>query len=286
MSKLTVLHINIIGIVVGLLLAGILWYMLIKPKNEDLDTTQQSVKSTQDAGGTDAAIAAKDKELKKTQADAVQTKAKWSVNEVKYMPPFPYNDKTNDLELYFFPSVGKSSKGQLYGFRDIPTVWGQWITGWYDAQRNSGVSRLPGTEFPIKEFNADPNQLTAALNNHLTFPEDGKPWPVKLECKTFNDALAHLRRFNSMEKHGMPVINNVALSGQTPNLVLAYDLALYIIPRSKPPVREPMIDATNLGGAGAPAAGAVPTPTLGGGGGKGAISPAGGPAGSSSSKAD
>ena len=92
------------------------------------------------------------------------------MNEVKYMPLLPYNEKTNDLELYFFPPVGKSSKGQLYGFRDIPTVWGQWVTGWYDAQRNSGVSRVPGTEFPIKEFSADPNQLTNALNGHLHVP--------------------------------------------------------------------------------------------------------------------
>ena len=264
MGKLTMLHINIIGFVVAALLAGILYGTLIKPKKEDLEATQGQVKSTQDSGGTDEMIAAKDKELKKTKQDAIDTRAKWSVNEVKYMPPFPYSEKTNDLDLYFFPAVGKSDKGQLYGFRDIPTVWGQWITGWYDAQRNSGVSRLPGTEFPIKEFAADPNQLTDKLNGHLTFPDDAKPWPVKLECKTFNDALAHLRRFNGMEKHGMPVVNNVAISGQTPNLLLAYDLALYIIPRSKPPVKEPMIDPSGAAGAGAaPAA----SPAFGGGGG-------------------
>ena len=256
MSKLTLLHINIIGVVVGLLLAGILWFTLIKPKNEEIETTKSSADAIEQAGGTDPQIATKKQDLVKTQKAAAKTEADWNVNVVKYMPSFPYNEKTNDLELYFFPPVGKSSKGQLYGFRDIPTVWGQWVTAWYDAQRNQGVAREPGTEFAIPEFMADPNQLTARLADHLTFPLDGKTWPVRLQCKTFDDAMSHLRRFNSMEHHGMPVINNVALTGQSPNLELSYDMALYIIPRTAPPVRDPMIG----GGTGAPGAGGMGGP--------------------------
>ena len=216
----------------------------MKPPKLAADQTEQN-------GGTDAKINQKKTELASTKKDAAKTEADWNVNVVKYMPSFPYNDKTNDLELYFFPPVGKSSKGQLYGFRDIPTVWGQWVTAWYDAQRNSGVAREPGTEFPIPEFMADPNQLTTRLADHLTFPADGKTWPVRMQCKTFDDAMNHLRRFNSMEHHGMPVINNVALAGQSPNLELSYDMALYIIPRTAPPKTDPMIG----GGTGAPGAG-------------------------------
>lgn len=54
-----------------------------------------------------------------------------------------------------------------------------------------------------------------------------------------------------MEHHGMPVINNVVISGQSPDLMLDYEMALYIIPRTPPPARDPMIG----GGAGAPAGG-------------------------------
>jgi hypothetical protein len=258
MSKLTIIHINIIGVVVGLLLAGILWFTLIKPKNEDIETTTASAKTTEDSGGTEEKIKQKERDLASTKVDAAKTDADWNVNVVKYMPSFPYNDKTNDLDLYFFPPVGKSSKGQLYGFRDIPTVWGQWITAWYDAQRNQGVAREPGTEFPILEFQPDPNQLTRTLNDHLTFPGDGKTWPVRLQCKSFDEAMNHLRRFNNMEHHGMPVISNVTLAGQSPNLELQYDMAMYIIPRTPPPVIDPMIG----GGTGAPGA----TPGMGRGG--------------------
>lgn len=284
MGKLTLLHINIIGVVVSLLLAGILWFALIKPKMEEVDTTKASAESTKQSGGTDEKIKEKERELVKTKADAVQTRASWAINDQKYMPALPYNANTKDLDLYFFPTVGKGSKGRLFGFRDIPTVWGQWITAWFDTQRNQGVTREAGTEFPIAEFAPDPNQLTGVLKDHLTFPADNKTWPVKLQCKSFDEAIAHLKRFNGMERHGMPVIDNASISGQSPNLELAYSLALYVIPRTAPPVPDPIINggaatggASVGGGApigppagfGAPAMGGAPggRPSAGGKGG-------------------
>ena len=254
MGKLTLLHINIIGIVMGLLLILILWFAMIKPKNEEVETTKASAESTKQAGGTDEKIKEKDRELANVKKDAVKTRADWAVNDQKYMPALPYTAKTNDVDLYFFPPVGKSSKGQLFGFRDIPTVWGQWVTAWYDAQRNQGVTRLPGTEFPIAEFAPDPNQLTGALKDHLTFPSAGKTWPVALQCKSFDEAVAHLKRFNGMERHGMPVIDDATIAGQSPNLTLAYSLAMYVIPRTAPPVPDPMLNGS-ASGASAPSGG-------------------------------
>ncbi len=273
MNKLTFAHIIIIGVVITAIVAGVMYFLMIKPKKEDTESTLATAASTRQNGGTQEMINQKKNELKKTEADAKETEAKWKVNDVKYMPRLPYDEKTNALDLYFKPDVGRTSKGKATGFRDIPTVWGEWLTAWYDAQKKLGVEREPGVEFPIEAFSTDPNALPARLQNHLTFPKDGGTWPVKLKCKDFNAALDHLKRFNSMERHGMPVINNVAISGHSPDLELSYDLAIYIIPRTGAPVPEPMIG----GAAGAPAAGGAPMmpgmpanapPAAGGGGSK------------------
>jgi hypothetical protein len=63
-----------------------------------------------------------------------------------------------------------------------------------------------------------------------------------------------------MRGMGMPVIDNVALQGTSPNLTMSYNLALYIIPRNPPPQSDPRLTgqptAAPAGGAGA-AAGAA-----------------------------
>jgi hypothetical protein len=235
MSRLTLLHINIIGIVTTLLVALILFFVLVKPKQDEVANTNSQTSAAIAAHGTTADVEKHKKDLTQAKADAVKTDALWKVQSVYYMPNLPFDNKSDVLKSYFFPQVGK---GQ-YGFRDLPTVYGRWITAWYDAQRNSGVSRVPGTEFPIDSFPADPNAI--AKIDHLTFPADGKPWTVTVQCKNFDDGMAHLRKFNTMQHHGMPVINNVSVTGQSPELLLTYQLALYIIPATAPPAAEPFL---------------------------------------------
>jgi hypothetical protein len=245
MSRLTLLHINIIGIVTVLLLAVILFFALIKPKQDEIATTNASVQSTIQAHGTAADVEAHKKDLAKTKVAAARTEEEWKVQSATYMPTLPYNAKSDPLQVYFFQRVDKDK----LGFRDIPTVWGRWVTAWYDAQRNYGISRLPGTEFPIDAFSTDPNAI--ANIEHLTFPADGKPWPVRVEAKSFDEAMAHLRRFNTMQKHGMPVVSNVSLSGQSPHLEMDYTLALYIIPPpSSTPPADPRLGSRAAAGVG------------------------------------
>ena len=54
-----------------------------------------------------------------------------------------------------------------------------------------------------------------------------------------------------MRGFGMPVVDNVELQGQSPDLTMTYDMALYIIPPANPPAPDPVIGAG--GGGGAPA---------------------------------
>ena len=241
MARLTLLHINIIGLVTTLLLAIILFFVMIKPKNDDVDATAAQYSSTVAAHGTADDVTKHTADLKKTEKDAVKTEADWKVDEAYYMPTLPYTDKSDVMQTYFFEPVGKVGGVKRYGFKDLPTVYGRWITAWYDAQRNSGIARVPGTEFPIDAFSPDPNAISSI--NHLTFPADGKMWPVTVECKSFDEAMAHLRKFNGIQRHGMPVVSNISLQGQSPHLLLSYQLALYIIPPTGAPPIDPRIGA-------------------------------------------
>ncbi len=261
MSRLTLLHINIIGAVATLLLAIILFFVLIKPKQDDIATTNATLQSTIQNHGTSTDVTTHKADLKKAQEAAKKTEADWKQQSVYYMPTLPYNEKSDPMQVYFFQRVGRDRSGKdQYGLRDLPTVYGSWITAWYDAQRNSGIARLPGTEFPIEPVALDPNGI--ATLDHLTFPRSGQGWPVAVEAKNFDDAMAHLRRFNTMQLHGMPVISNVALSGQSPHLTMTYSLSLYIIPGSAPPPADPRIGQGGVTGGSATGAGMMGMPGM------------------------
>ncbi len=232
-SRLTALHIHIIGVTATIICAAILFFLLIKPKVEDTKTVLASADSIEGSGGTPEKVAAHKKDLGKAKATAVETNEKWLVNDRKYMPGLNFNGDL--LDTY----ENKLIK--------IPSQWGQWVAAWYDGQRNLGVSRFPGVEFPIDAFPADPNSISELSS--LRFPRSGF-WNVGVEAKSFDQAMAHLKRFNNMERHGMPVIDNISLSGQSPNLSMSYTLALYIIPSADPPVADPVISAPAGGAAG------------------------------------
>ncbi len=134
--------------------------------------------------------------------------------------------------------------------KDLPAIWGQWIAGWYRSQAPS-IATL--TAFPIESFSTDPNDV--ANMRAISFPQ-AKPWDVEVVAKNFDAAMNHLRKFNGIRKHGMAVVDKVAISGQSPELHVRYSLQLYVIPPSVPPAADPKISGAGGGGA-APGGGGV-----------------------------
>ena len=248
LSRLTLLQINLIGAITALVLAAILFFVVIKPKQDQVKDVAAQAASTEDSGGTQDKVNGKKKDLKTAQADAKKTQADWNVNSVRYMPSLPLSGDV--LESYEFKAL--DPKKQRLGIKEVPVLFGTWVTAWYDAQKKDGIDRQ-GTEFPIGPIVTTPNDV--ATLDHLTFPADNKTWPVTVSAKSFNLAMAHLRRFNSMMQHGMPVVDNVTLAGQSPNLQMSYDLALYVIPPVAPGVADPTISATGGASAGAATSG-------------------------------
>ena len=270
MSKLTALHINLIGAGTAIILAIILFFALIKPKTEDIDTSSKATAAAETAGGTPERLKTHEQDLVKSKKETHIINTSWAVNQNRYMPRIafsPQQKSTNLLNLYAFS--GLYSDGKLYGIRDLPTVWGVKVKKWYDAHDREGVTRDFGQDFPIDSFSTDPNDISKLQS--ITFPQS-KPWHVTVVAKTFDADMLHLRRFNSMRGFGMPVVDGVALAGQSPNLNLSYDMALYVIPPSAPPAPDPVIAG---GGGGAPAGGGAPG--FGGSGGPSSYGGSGGP---------
>jgi hypothetical protein len=250
MSKLTSLHINLIGAGAAIVMSLLLFFLLIKPKNEDIATSVSATEAARTAGGTEEKVAGHKKDLVKSKKDTAVITSAWAINQARYMPKIafaPQQKSTNLINLYEFS--GLYSDGKLYGIRDLPTVWGVKVKKWYDAHEREGIRRDFGQDFPIDSFSTDPNDISKLTA--ITFPQS-KPWHVTVVAKTFDAAMLHLRRFNSMHGFGMPVVDGVALQGQSPNLNVSYDMALYVIPPAAPPAPDPVIG----GGTAAPAGGA------------------------------
>lgn len=235
-SKFTTLQIHLVGFFTSLIVLGLLFLLFVKPKQEQLQKVQAETKDIQtNQHGTQEEVSQHNTALKKAQSDQVKIKAEWQLASAEYMPNIAWG--TDVLQTYQNVIV------------NLPRQWGTFVTSWYDVQRNQGIARVPGTEFPIASFPTEPNAAVASVRT-ITFPE-GAPWNVTVEAKSFDDLMAHLRRFNrEMKHHGMPVIDNVSLSGQSPHLIGRYTLALYVIPSTPPPGADP-----RLGGAGAGAGG-------------------------------
>lgn len=264
LAKLLWWHILLIGAGTAVIFALIFYFVKIKPTREEIETTNSSISTTETAGGTDVAVRGKDTELKNAKKATLVINQQWAVNSRYYMPDIDF--PSDNLVGYERMARGmyRDERGQQWGAKDIPTVWGRWLGNWYDVQWKQGITRT--VPITIGAMSTDPNaisQLTA-----ISFPLDGKPWDMDVQSKTFDQGMDHLKRFNRMQHHGMPVVNNVALKGQSPDLHLAYQLAMYVIPSKLPPTADPMIfsEGAGTGGSGS---------TGGGGGG-----PAGGFGGS------
>ncbi|CEK20243.1 hypothetical protein CWRG_02769 [Chthonomonas calidirosea] len=235
LSKLTKWHILGIGVGVALVLGIVLYFALINPMRNRINDTNSQIASVEQNGGTQEQVEQEKRLLETTQKQALQAQESWQINQARYMPALPFhkNDNSSDLIAIY----------ALRGFDKIPQEWGRWLQHWYDAQMNDGITLL--TVFQIPAFPTDPNAI-ANYSKGITLPEQGKSWTVTVMCKSFQAAMNHLKRINTdLLGHGMPVVDNVSLKGQSPALMLTYSLTLYIIPNNPPPPPDARLQVTS-----------------------------------------
>jgi uncharacterized membrane protein YgcG len=247
MNRLLWWHWLLIGIGASLILFLILLFAVVKPKLDTAASVQGEAANIEQAGGTPEAVDQKKRELKTAQAETVRINQAWKVESSAYMPPIDFHpDPLPSYEGVQNIGVYRIN-GKSYGVKDLPAVWGRWITYWYASQWRDGI--VPLTGFPIESFSADPNDVSTLKS--ISFPQT-KPWDVEVVAKSFDAAMNHLRRFNGLQRHGMPVVDKVALNGQSPDLHMRYTLQLYVIPPSAPPAPDPKISGSggSTGGGG------------------------------------
>jgi hypothetical protein len=261
MNRLLWWHWLLIGLGASLILFLIIFFAVIKPRNEEAARVQTEAQGLEDGGGTPAKVAEKKTELTKKKAETVSINQQWAIQSAVYMPPIDFNkdllgsyEKVDNIGVYHI-------NGKAYGVKDLPTVWGRWITYWYTSQWQDGI--VPITGFPIEAFSPDPNEISSL--KAISFPQT-KPWEVEVVAKNFDAAMNHLKRFNRIQRHGMPVVDKVTVAGQSPDLHLKYTLQLFVIPPTTPPPADPMISGAGGGGAAAASGGGV---GMGGSGGMG-----------------
>ena len=241
-KKMTLPQLHITGFALILVLVLLLWGFGVRAytnKKAELDVKTADVEKN---GGTKQMVDQKASELKKEKKVSAQAEADWQVYSSKYMPDVNFSDSTGLINQYQTNIV--KVDGKTWGLKEMPTVWGRWLESWYDAQHDKGVDRNV-LFFAIPAYSTDPNNISGM--KHIVFPE-AKPWQVVVNAKDFDSAMTHLRRFNFMEHHGVPVVSGVTLAGHSPKLTLTYNLSLYIIPGSDPPKEDPRIGGAKGGG--------------------------------------
>ena len=244
MNRLLGWHWLLIGLGASLILFLILYFAVIRPKTLETASVLTEASGIEELGGTPDKVRQKNGELKKAKEETARIKRAWAIGSAVYMPTIEFGKDP----LSAYESIQSSGvyrfNGKVYGVKDLPSVWGRWISYWYASQARDGI--VPITTFPIEAFSSDPNDVSTLKS--ISFPQT-KPWEVEVVAKNFDAAMNHLRQFNGIKKHGMPVVDKVAITGQSPNLHMKYALQMFVIPPTPPPAPDPRIGSTG-GGAG------------------------------------
>lgn len=246
MSRLTLLHINIIGVVVALIVAGGLYFTIITGAQEERKKAEESFHGVE---GRAAKYDTAKKALAKAQQDQAQAKADYARFEAQYMPILGYTgDRMTTMMRVFWPNGGKS----------WPERFRRTLFTYMNAERKrTGVTWLNPEVVTLGPYGPDPNAIS--YGPVLTYS-----YPMQVRAKSMAALNAHLRNWPSIKSAGVPVVSGLQVQGNSPNLTATYNLALTIIVRDTIPPAD-----TRVGGSGSGS----------GGGGGGGFGTPGGPRG-------
>jgi hypothetical protein len=198
MGKITQWQVWIIGVVLAIISAVIIYFMLMKPVIEN--TQAQTAKAE-----TDEAEAAKRPQYEKKLRDANATKAKaerdWRVYDQRYMPDVDVRDRIRAMKQLWQEQIkvlGPKVEKFLYADKKVRV-----------AQASLQLAPPP----------TDPN--TVATQKAITY-DFGNITVVG----TFKDIMAHVSRWNKFER--LALADGLTLSGNSPNLTGTYNLRVFV----------------------------------------------------------
>jgi hypothetical protein len=200
-AKLTVAQIWIIFGVLSVLTAALLWYALIKPREDEI-TKQASIVTTNKPEADALPVAIKD--LAKANQEVAAAKVEWARYDKRYMPRIGTDDPWQDsLKLWDQQMFKLGPK-----IRDFIT--------------KDKTVQITGMNLQLPAPSSDPNVVSG-----LTL------LPYELGTitvtGTFENILRHVERYNTFDR--LIMVRDLTLSGNSPNLVGTYAITCYIFPQ-------------------------------------------------------
>jgi uncharacterized membrane protein YgcG len=265
MSRLTLLHINIIGVVVALIVGAALYFTLITGAQEAKDTAQkeyESVKAVADK------LMQSRTALAKAKQDEKVANEQWLVSDRVYMPVMGYTqDRMTNMIRVFWPNRGRS----------WPERFRRTINNYMNRERRLRgiVWENPGV-LVMGPYGPDPNTISPDGSGVGLEGPHHYTYQMRVRGRDLRSLLAHVRNWPSISQAGVPVVNGFTVSGNSPNLVADYTITFTVIVKDTVPPANNRLGGSQAGGGGGGGFGGG----FGRGGGDlgGGIGPGGGPA--------
>jgi hypothetical protein len=195
-AKLTPQQVYIIGVVLSIISAAVIYFTLVKPGNEALQTAKADLQQQTD-------IAAKQPKADADQVKAKQlvalAQAKWAIYDRRYMPDIDLSNRMKGIQQLWHEQVevlGPAAERFLRADHTVEVL-----------QDGIAVAAPP----------SDPNAVVA---KQFTF-DLGSVSVVG----TFNEVLNHASRWNKFNR--LVLMDNLTLSGSSPRLVGQYTLRCF-----------------------------------------------------------
>jgi hypothetical protein len=232
MSRLTLLHINIIGVVVALIVAGGLYFTMITGAIDERTKAQASYQGVEDRANK---FDTNKRDLASATAEKAKAEAEYKVYEAQYMPRIGYTaDRMTTMMRVFWPNNGKS----------WPERFRRTLFAYMNAERKrTGVVWLNPEVVTLGPYGPDPNAIQ--LGPVLTYT-----YPMQVRARSMAAINAHLRNWPTIRNAGTPVVSGLTVAGNSPNLTANYTLQLTIIVHEPMPPTDPKVGGSASGGGG------------------------------------
>ena len=235
MSRLTMLHINIIGAVAALIVAGGLYFFLIPPAQKEAQDAQTSYEGVQKRADQ---YPVAESALKKAKADQASATRNYAVYEDQYMPIIGYKkDALHTMMEQFWPDPKRP--GKTWPERLRKTI-SKHMAKQFARNR---VLWLNPEVTAMEPFGPDPNTIDFAGPLHYTYS-------MQVHAPSVAAVKKHLAEWPQVRMAGVPTVANLQIQGNSPNLIATYDLVLTIIVHEPVPPGDPKVGGGGSGGSG------------------------------------
>jgi len=224
MGKLTLLHINIIGAVVAIIVALGIWFTLVtgaQDQRQQAETKEKAVEERYNKAATAAAA------LKKAQQDKVVAENEWDRSEGAYIPVVGYSKFTGPtarvemMRQLFWPNNGKS----------WPERYRRTIANYMNAERKrNGIVWANPLVTAMAPNGPNPNTIEAAPGDKLG-PVLHYSYDMQVTGKSLGSLINHVKGWPKITATGVPVVDSVQVLGNSPNLTMTYRLTFTLILR-------------------------------------------------------